>query len=254
MMAAAALGGALLAAGCVFGGSEDDMPTPTRAAEAPPLPSRTATPAATARPSPSPSPSPSASPSPSPAPVSRDDVIAAAEQAVGGRHLPELTRAACLEGNPERRICIHLTSDDGALSAGLARFDAGDPDAGNFSFLMGRTAAGEWEFVRGSQQEFYELTSLPGSLRVCSEGAEAVVRAQPSAAAAEAGKLARLETVPAEAYVLVTGSSLQTPDVRAEGYYRVSGAVPGWVDGRDVSAVGLGSCDLHDATEGTSHG
>lgn len=251
ILAAAVLGGALTAASCGLGGG-GDAPTPTATSAAPPLPSLTVT--ATPRVSATASPAPSASPSPSPVAASRAEVVAATEQALGARYVPNLTRAACLADNPKRLICFDLLSDDATLAAGVARFAAGDPEAGNFSFLMGRTAGGEWQFVRGTQQEFYELTKLPGTLRICSEGVDTAIRNAPGTTAAEVGRVKRLVTVDSDAFVLTKGSSLQTPGIPGEGYYRIAGATPGWVAARESSAASLNSCDLHDATEGTSHG
>ena len=254
-MAAALCAAALLLGGCSLRGS-DSEDTPTPGATGTPAP---ATETATA--GEPPTHTPTAAPSPTPAATSEpatsadaEAALAAALEALDARYVHPLTRDACVEGNDEGQICIDLVSDDAAVAAGIARFEAGDPNAGAFTFFMGRDANGAWHYWFGTQQQTYILQRVPGTLVACGVDGPAEIRAEPSADAELVATLEDEETLEADGFVLTAPGKFGAGGSRGEGWYHVSSPSEGWINARHASDAALGDCLLHDALEQVAHG
>lgn len=249
--------------GCACSDSNGSAPSSPAPNTAPPLPSATAPPTS-APATPTSLPSPAASPSASSSVVAaltvptsagtRQDVIAGVKRTLDARYVSPLNRNECLKDNPNKQICFDVIASEGAIRAGIARLLAGDPEGGAFALLMGRTAAGEWKMWRGTQQEFFELFELPGTLRTCNGASDAPVRAAPEPAATIVGRVADKELLKAEQFVLTKPGSLSAPGDRPQGFYRVTSPVAGWIDALAVADAASGDCALHDSTLGISHG
>jgi len=181
-------------------------------------------------------------------------VIEAATAALDARYLSPLSRDACLEDNEAGQICIALASDEGSVEAGIARFDAGDPNGGPFSFFMGRDATGAWQYWFGTQQQSYVLQSVPGELLACGLGEATTVRPQPSSDADATMVLEKQASLTAEEFLITVAGGFGAGGERGEGWYRVSAPAEGWVNAREVTDAALGDCLLHDAIEQTAHG
>lgn len=232
------------------GGGDDDEPTPeptfattetaTAPAETPPASTATAT--------------PSASPTATPAGGDAASAIAAALEITGGREVSPLTAEGCLADNPDMEPCLELTSDTGTVAAGLAFFRGGYPDAGPFQLAVGRTAEGGWQVFFASQQQAYQLTTLPGSLLSCSTDGPLIVRAEPSDSAEAVAEVERGDQLSAAEFRLTNPGAFGGGQ-RGHGWYRVTSPAEGWVESNLASAADLGDCALRDAIEGSSaHG
>ena len=191
-------------------------------------------------------------PQPDPA-EEKQAVTDAALAELHARHVSPLTRDACLQDNPDREPCVELQSTPEALSRGLARFSGGDPDGGPFTFLMGRTAAGEWHFWLGTRQVTYLLDALPGPLLACG-AADVAVRENPSADAPTAATLEKLEQMTADRFVLTSAGIYGTNGTRGEGWYHIVSPAAGWVNAVETTSASLGDCLLHDQIESSPHG
>lgn len=253
-LAAALCAAALLLAGCSLRDSGSDETPTVAASETTTEVPGTASPSDTEQPTtaaPSPTPTETEPPATS---ADAEAALAAALEALDARHVRPLTRDACLEGNDEGQICIDLVSGEAAIAGGIARFEAGDPNAGPFSFFMGRDANGQWHYWFGTQQQTYILQSVPGSLVACGLGGPAEIRAQPSADAELVATLDDEDALEAVEFVLTVPGSFGAGGERGEGWYRVSSPAEGWIDSRQVSDAALGDCLLHDAIEQVAHG
>jgi hypothetical protein len=178
--------------------------------------------------------------------------IEGAVKAVDAVYRSPLTLDSCLKDNPGNKPCIALASNETTVRGGIARFTGGFPDGGGFSFVMGRQADGAWQYWSGTQQGIYQLVEFPGELRACGGGNAVVVRASPDSSAASSGTLKDLATSTAQEFRLTKAGSFGTGGGRGEGWYRVTGAVPGWVLSRDATDAKLGDCSLHDGIEGAT--
>ncbi|MBI2766944.1 MAG: hypothetical protein HYX53_13670 [Chloroflexi bacterium] len=197
---------------------------------------------------------PSAMPLP-PVAEAKAAAIAAAVKALDARVVSPLNRDACLQDNPARKVCIALEGPDASVQRGLAEFGAGDPEGGGFRFLMGRSAAGEWGFWFGSQQQFYVQLVLPGTLLACGEGNGVAVRVQPSVSSAAVSTVKDLTQLRAQEFVLTTPGKYGAGGARGEGWYHVTTPVDGWVQAREATDAKLGNCRLRDSLEGSAtHG
>ncbi len=254
---------ALTLAGC---SNSDSPPPPATTAPLPTLenpptrqatvPATSASPAASRTPVASPSPSPTVQATPEPtatqsASGSTSDVIDAAVDTVGAVYRPQLTRDTCIADNPDSKPCVSLSSDEGSVQSGIARFTGGYPDGGGFSFYMGRDLSGDWGYWFGTQQQYYQLVEFPGDLRLCGGGSDVTIRQDPVGSSGPSGTMADGSTIPAEEFVLTVAGSPNSGN-RGEGWYRVGGATPGWVPATQSTDASLGSCDLHDAIEGSA--
>lgn len=250
---------ALTLAGCSNSSSPPPAPTtaPLPTLENPPTrqsttPSIAGTPAGSSTPGQTPTPegTPEATPT-EPAGESNGSLIDSAVAAFGAVYREELTRDTCNTDNPDMLPCVSLSSDDATVQAGIARFTGGYPDGGGFSFYMGRQFDGEWGYWFGTQQQLYQLTSVPGELRACGGGEAVTVRTEPSSTSDEAGFIPDGSTVSAAEFMLTVAGS-PSGGGRGEGWYRVGGDTPGWIAATQSSDASLGSCDLRDAIEGES--
>lgn len=170
------------------------------------------------------------------------------------RYLSPLTRDACLQDNPASKICVELKTADAALAGGIARFAAGDPNGGGFSFYMGRMIDGTWAYWFGTQQQTYVLEEPPGELLACSATASIEIRREPRADAAAVRSVADLGELKAERFVLTKAGSHQAAGERGEGWYFVTSPAEGWVPAQDVTDATLSDCLLHDAIEESTRG
>jgi hypothetical protein len=199
-----------------------------------------------------------AAPSATPLPAAADAkaaAIAAAVKELDARVVSPLNRDACLQDNPARKVCIKLEAPDASVQRGVAEFGAGDPDGGGFGFVMARTAAGEWRFWFGSQQQFYVQLVLPGALLACGEGNGVAVRAQPSVSSAAVSTVKDLVQLQAQEFVLTIPGKYGSGGTRGEGWYHVTTPVDGWVQAREATDAKLGNCQLRDSLErSATHG
>lgn len=191
-------------------------------------------------------PSPTAEGSPE---QERDRVIEAALAELHARLVAPLTRDACLKDNPDRQPCIDLQSSPEQLTRGLAQFTGGDPDGGPFTFLMGRTADGDWRYWLGTRQMTYLLDRLPGQVLACGASTEVVVRDKPAESAGAQSSLKDLVEMTADRFVLTVPGSFGVSGTRGEGWYHIVSPVEGWVNATRTTAALLGDCLLHDEVE-----
>lgn len=253
---------ALTLAGCSDSSSPSPAPTtaPLPTLENPPTRQTTGTgspgtptgtPTTSDDESPTPEPSAESSPTETESSEPAGSVVDAAVAVFGAVYREELNRDTCNTGNPDMLPCVSLASDAGTVDSGIARFTGGYPEGGGFSFYMGRQFNGEWGYWFGTQQQLYQLVSVPGELRACGGGEAVTVRAEPSSTSEAAGSIPDGSTVSAEAFMLTVAGS-PSGGGRGEGWYRVGGDSPGWVAATQSSDASLGSCDLRDAIEGES--
>ena len=198
---------------------------------------------------------------------SEQDAIDAALIALDARYLSPLTRDGCIAESAsavqssdsgssdsgtsggDSRPCIEYVPGESSPASGIAWFNGGDPDGGGFSFAMGQTAAGSWDYWFGTQQQTYVLTTLPGQGLACAAGAGVTIRAEPFLDGAQVAQLSDGDAVSADLFVLSQGGSY-TGGANGDGWYKVSAPAEGWVHARELSDAALGDCSLRDAIEG----
>jgi hypothetical protein len=173
---------------------------------------------------------------------------------LGARHVSPLTLEACLKDNPDRKPCIDLQTPMDQLPRGVARFAAGDPDGGPFTFLMGRMADGAWGYWLGSRQMTYILDTLPGDILTCGLGSEVHIRERPQDDAASLSTFKDLTELRADQFVLTAAGTYGVSGKRGDGWYHVVTPVDGWVQASKTTAAALGDCLLHDEVEQRIHG
>ena len=115
--------------------------------------------------------------------------------------------------------------------------------------FLGQTPEGEWKFWFGTQAIAYQLTVLPGDMRVCAGGAGLNVRAS---SAAESESLALLNDgtiISVDRFVLTEpGSRSATTGAQAGfGWYHLTSPKEGWAFSKYLSVASLGDCSVHDA-------
>ncbi|MCC7366692.1 MAG: hypothetical protein IT303_20205 [Dehalococcoidia bacterium] len=251
LMAAAAL--ALFLVGCSSSEKDEPTPTPQPTTAVAMTPAATPTrPAATPTTTPTRPSSPTVTPTPTRAAASSTDVIDAAVAALGARHLDRFSRDACMEDNPQGLPCIQLVAGSNSLAGGLALFNGGYPDAGPFTLVMGRNAAGAWQVWYLTQQPSYTLTAVPGEVLACGGGAGVAVHAEPGASSSTVTTVEDLAELTADEFVLTSPGA--PPATRGEGWYHVTGAAEGWIPARNAAAAQFGDCLLRDELERGSHG
>ena len=225
----ALLGGIALAlAACAGAGDEG-------AGTASPVPARTgAAASATVAGSPAPTATPAAS---------EADRAAAAKTIIGG-----VVDAACTP-SPETPACTVPKPSLGTPERGTAAFGISSYPGGGAMEFLGQTPEGEWKFWFGTQSTAYQLTVLPGEMRVCAGGAGLNVRAS---SAVESESLALLNDgtiISVDRFVLTEPASRSaTTGVRAGfGWYHVTSPKEGWAFSKYLSVASLGDCSVHDA-------
>jgi len=115
--------------------------------------------------------------------------------------------------------------------------------------FLGKTPEGEWKLWFGTQNITYQLTVLPGDMRVCAGGAGLNVRASLSVES-EALTLLNDDTIiSVDRFVLTEPrSSSPTTGVQAGfGWYHLTSPREGWAFSKYLSAASLGDCSMHDA-------
>jgi hypothetical protein len=240
-LAASLAGIALALAACAGGGDEG-------AATASPVPARTG---AAASPTASPAATrPAASPtaaSATPAASEADRAAAAAKTIIGG-----VVDAACTP-SPETPACTIPNPSLGTPQHGTAAFGISSYPGGGAMEFLGQTPEGEWKFWFGTQNIAYQLTVLPGDMRVCAGGAGLNVRAS---SAAESESLALLNDgtiISVDRFVLTEpGTRSATTGVPQAGFgwYHLTSPKEGWAFSKYLSVASLGDCSVHDALVG----
>ncbi len=225
------IGLAFLLGGCA--GEEDGDVVPT-----------SPTPATPTQETPSPSPTIGASPSPSATtPESEADrALAAAEVVLGGAAGPDCIPTA------EAPVCILPAPSLASPKRGIAAFDVSFYPGGGAIEFLGKTPEGEWEFWFGTQDITYQLTVLPGDMRVCAGGAGLNLRASPSVDSDAPALLADDEMLTVDRFVLTEpGSRSPTGAEAGYGWYHSMSPEAGWAYSKYLSDASLDDCTVHDA-------
>ena len=217
----------LALASCAGAGDED-------AGTASPVPARTGAASPTVASSPAPTATPAAS---------EADRAAAAKTIIGG-----VVDAACTP-SPETPACTVPKPSLGTPERGTAAFGISSYPGGGAMEFLGQTPEGEWKFWFGTQSTAYQLTVLPGEMRVCAGGAGLNVRAS---SAAESESLALLNDdriISVDRFVLTEpGTRSATTGVQAGfGWYHLTSPKEGWAFSKYLSVASLGDCSVHDA-------
>jgi hypothetical protein len=206
------------------------------AGTASPVPARTG--AAT-----SPTVASSPAPTSTPAASEADRAAAAAQAIIGG-----VVDAACTP-SAQTPVCISPNPTLGTPERGTAAFATSEyPGSGAMEFL-GQTPEGEWKFWFGTQNITYQLTVLPGDMRVCAGGAGLNVRASPSVESESLALLNDDTIISVDRFVLTEpGSRSATTGAQAGfGWYHLTSPKEGWAFSKYLSAASLGDCTVHDA-------
>lgn len=185
-------------------------------------------------------------------PAGTDALLAAAASAIAGVHVSPLTLDACVAASIDNQPCFDFTTPQSDTSTGIASFDAGFPEGGRFTFLMGSDAAGQWQFWFGSEFPSYALVSLPGQIRACGGGADVPILDAPGGS--QAGEALEGDILEADRFVLTAAGTFGVEGQRGEGFYHVTSPVEGWVDATNTSDASLGDCSLRDSFESTPRG
>jgi len=150
--------------------------------------------------------------------------FAAALRIVGG-----VPVARCME-DPRQPACVEPMSRPEHAGRGIAVFGVAYAAAGPLIAVLGREAGGAWGFWFGTRGFVYQLLELPGEMKVCAVGG-LELRTEPSAAAAVSDRLAHLEVVTAEEFVLTEPGELPTAGIggrNGSGWYRLGAPLAGW--------------------------
>jgi hypothetical protein len=225
------IGLAVLFGGCA--GKEDDDVVAT-----------SPTPATPTEETPSVSPTIGASPSPRAAtPESEADrALAAAEVVLGGVAGPDCTPTA------KSPVCILPAPSLASPKHGIAAFDVSIYPGGGAIEFLGKMLEGEWQFWFGTQDTTYQLTVLPGDMRVCAGGAGLNLRVSPSVDSEALALLADDEVVTVDRFVLTEPGSRSPAGAEAGyGWYRLAAPEERWAYSKYLSDASLGDCSLHDA-------
>jgi hypothetical protein len=178
-----------------------------------------------------------------PAASEADRAAAAAKTIFGG-----VVDAACTP-SPETPDCAVPDPSLGTPQRGTAAFGVSSYPGGGAMEFLGQTPEGEWKFWFGTQSTAYQLTVLPGEMRVCAGGAGLNVRAS---SAVDSESLALLNDgtiISVDRFVLTeTGSRSATTGVQAGfGWYHLTSPKEGWAFSKYLSVASLGDCSVHDA-------
>jgi hypothetical protein len=204
--------------------------------------------AATATPSseatPSASPTIGATPRPGAAtPESEADrALDAAEVVLGGVAGPNCTPTA---GSP---VCILPAPSLATPERGIAAFETSLYPGGGAIEFLGETPEGEWQFWFGTQDITYQLTVLPGDMRVCAGGAGLNLRASPSVDSETLALLSDDQVITVDRFVLTEpGRRSPTEAEAGYGWYHLTEPEEGWAYSRYLSDASVGDCSMHDA-------
>jgi hypothetical protein len=172
-----------------------------------------------------------------------DRAAAAAKTIIGG-----VVDAACTP-SPETPDCTVPDPSLGTPQHGTAAFGISSYPGGGAMEFLGQTPEGEWKFWFGTQSTAYQLTVLPGDMRVCAGGAGLNVRAS---SAAESESLALLNDntiISVDRFVLTEpGSRSAATGMQAGfGWYHLTSPKEGWAFSKYLSVASLGDCSVHDA-------
>jgi len=223
---------ALALAACAGGGNEG-------AGTASPVPARTgAAASATVASSPAPTATPAAS--------EADRAAAAAKTIIGG-----VVDAACTP-SPETPDCTIPNPSLGTPQHGTAAFGISSYPGGGAMEFLGQTPEGEWKFWFGTQSTAYQLTVLPGDMRVCAGGAGLNVRASPAVEGESLTLLNDGTIISVDRFVLTeSGTTSPTGVLQAGfGWYHLTSPKEGWAFSKYLSVASLGDCSVHDALVG----
>jgi len=177
------------------------------------------------------------------APSEADRAAEAARAIFGGVVDPTCTPS------PETPACIIPDPSLGTPQRGTAAFGTSAYPGGGAMEFLGQTPEGEWKFWFGTQAVAYQLTVLPGDMRVCAGGAGLNVRAS-SAVESESLALLNDDTIISVDRFLLTepGSRSATTGVQAGfGWYHLTSPKEGWAFSKYLSDASLGDCSVHDA-------
>lgn len=185
-----------------------------------------------------------------------DDEAARALQAAR-RILGGVDRAECRAPATAGTPCVEPVTGEmevRTLPRGIATFSVTFVDEpGSYIAVFGRTAAGEWGYWFGAQDQQSPLLTLPGELLACGgpDGGPARLY-RPARGGSE--PLQPLTRLRAEEFVLTQsgrpGTELGDPGVRGLGWYRVSAPAEGWAPEQDITAAVLDDCTVHDIQYG----
>ena len=115
--------------------------------------------------------------------------------------------------------------------------------------FLGKTPQGEWEFWFGTQNITYQLTVLPGDMRVCAGGTGMRVHASLAPDTKVLTLLNDDTIITVDRFILTDlGTRSPTTGVQAGfGWYHLTSPREGWAYSRYLSAASLGDCSVHDA-------
>jgi hypothetical protein len=147
--------------------------------------------------------------------------------------------------------CATTTSTQETLLGGISVWQVFSVDgAGATVKVLGRNVDGDWMFWFSRQPE-YQLTTLPGNVRVCAEGDGLRLRQLPVTTANVAASLADDAVVEVDKFVLTEpGNNIEGQVSSGFGWYHVKTSPDGWAYSKDLSAATLPDCSLRNATEG----
>jgi hypothetical protein len=122
------------------------------------------------------------------------------------------------------------------------------PDGGAMEFL-GQTPEGDWKFWFGTQNVTYQLTVLPGDVRVCAGGEGLNVRESPDRESESLTLLSDGATIRVDRFVLTEpGTTAPVTTAHAGfGWYHLTSPQEGWAYSKYLSAASLGDCSVHDS-------
>ena len=206
-------------------------------------------PATQAPPSPETATTATASPSATPWVVA-DPVVDAATLAATRFFAATTDPAICAQQPPRTQACLaRLPENPDSPEHGIVTFEVGFIDGGGAMVVFGRDEAGGWQFWFGTQQQTYQPLRLPAEARICAGGEGANVRQAPDVSAMSLGVLKDGTMLTAEDFVLTQPGSNAPGSPLGNGWYRVTGALNGFIRADLLSDAGTSGCGLHDAIE-----
>jgi hypothetical protein len=171
-----------------------------------------------------------------------DRALAAAEVVFGGVVGPSCTPTA------ETPVCILPLPSAGTPDRGIAAFQTSFYPVGGAIEFLGKTPVGEWQFWFGTQDIAYQLTVLPGEMRVCAGGEGLNLRASPSVDSESLALLSDDEVVAVDRFTLTEpGKRSATGAEAGYGWYHLTSPEEGWAYSKYLSDAALDDCSVHDA-------
>jgi hypothetical protein len=156
--------------------------------------------------------------------------------------------AACTP-SADTPVCISPNPTLGTPERGTAAFATSEFPGGGAVEFLGQTPEGEWKFWFGTQNITYQLTVLPGEMRVCASGEGLNVRESPDRESESLTLLNDDSVIGVDSFVLTEPGS-RSPVTGAQagfGWYHLTSPREGWVYSKYLSAAALGDCSVHDA-------